>query len=129
MGGKVKLVEKVGPVIGVLGIVVPGKVVGVRVTRVVEFDEMVVLGGSNVGVNVIPPVEVGVRVISSVEVGVIRGGLDVVVTAGGVKAQMRGGHFGPSHGFLRTITVVIEGYHIVKVDVTVTVVGGGGGDL
>jgi len=37
---------------------------------------------------------------------------------------MRGGQFGPSQGFLRIITVVVTGYHIVNVFVTVTVVGG-----
>lgn len=110
MGAKVKFVENVGLVIGVLGGVVPGRVVGARVTIDVEFEDIVVLDGIEVGVNVISPVVLGVRVIPSlgvgvkvispVEVGEMIGGLKVVVAAGGVKAQMRGGQFGPSHGFL-----------------------------
>jgi hypothetical protein len=39
---------------------------------------------------------------------------------------MRGGQLGPAHGFWRRMTVVVVGYHMVKVVVTVTVVGGAG---
>lgn len=91
--------ETFGPMTGLLGGVVSGRVVGDRF----------VFNGVEAGGIVVPPVEIGVEVILPVEFEGTISGLDVVVAEGGVYAQIRGGQFGPSHGFLWMITVVVTG--------------------